>query len=396
MASALVDPALWRAAGPPPPAKPAPSDEAGSSSSGGAGGGGNGSSSSAAERAFLGGAPPAINALTHVAAGALLRLSHACGHAGCYSLIEPLTAEAAAVAAAASASASAAASAQAEGLPAQAQAQAAVLHVPLPGVPFHGRQLGRLYDMARTAHDVHVGALGAVPASTAAALLVLLAASQPHTPAHPSLAPGLVAPTGNPTIPAALLGRYLRIGSRSRSVLDTVRVMWALLRLQLPGSGALLLPLSPGDDDGSSSGSDGEEEDAPGSAAASAASAAVDAASSNGNGSSSNGSGGRRGRAAAAADRDPMHQLARILQRQLKNRERCVAALNAARPGELFGTWQMAVQVWRGVGLGVGVSEGGWGGVRRMGCGCEGLKLGLEGGCGVHGAQACTRCTVRY
>ncbi|GIL61763.1 hypothetical protein Vafri_16147, partial [Volvox africanus] len=244
-------------------------------------------------------APSAVNALIHVVSAALLRLSHACGHPGCYSLVDPPPEVMAAVA---------------SGAPAAC----------LPGVPFAGRQLARLYDMACAACSVDACALAGVPASTAAAVLLLLAAAQP--PQHPAvgnaavqgLTPGAAAADaacggGIPTVPAALLARYLRVGSRAHNPLDTVRVMWALLRLQMPDAGALLQP------------------------------AELDSSS-----SSVNVSGGNEGAPVTpptSQQPDPMDHLGRILSRQLQNRDRALSALRGARPGELYGTWQLAVQV---------------------------------------------------
>ncbi|GLI71072.1 hypothetical protein VaNZ11_015989, partial [Volvox africanus] len=123
---------------------------------------------------------------------------------------------------------------------------------------------------------------------------------------------------GVPAVPAALLARYLRVGSRAHNPLDTVRVMWALLRLQMPDAGALLLP------------------------------AELDGNSSSSSSSSSSVSGGFKGGPATAPTSqqpDPMGHLGRILSRQLQNRDRALGALRGARPGELYGTWQLAVQV---------------------------------------------------
>ncbi|EFJ47775.1 hypothetical protein VOLCADRAFT_91703 [Volvox carteri f. nagariensis] len=214
------------------------------------------------------------------------------------------------------------------------KAVAAPAAMRLEGVPLAGRQLTRLYDMARAADAVDVGALAGVPATAAAALLLLLATAQP--PPHPAVATtagtaaaataaadrpprvdAAVASCSTPAVPAALLARYLRVGSRSHNPLDTVRVMWALLRLQLPGAGPLLQPLEL-DGRGSSSSSS----DAGIAAAATWPPPPPPPASS---------------------PPDPMTQLARILSRQLQNRDRSLAALRAARPGELYGTWQLAV-----------------------------------------------------
>ncbi|GLC42306.1 hypothetical protein PLESTB_000661400 [Pleodorina starrii] len=290
VAGALVDPALWRA---PSPALPP-------------------STSTSPLQPIQGPhseAPSAVNALVHVVADALLRLAHACGHSGCYNLAGPPPPPRSPGGGGGGATAAAAATA---GCPAP----------PLVGVSFAtGRQRTRLYDMACSAGDVDVGALASVPGSAAAAMLVLLAAAQP--PRHPAVAAAMAAaalPPGNaaatsgggggpPTIPAALLARYLRVGSRSHNPLDTVRVMWALLRLQLPGAGSLLLPMQPGGD-----GDGGDVEDS------------------------------GSGAAAVSPPSDPMTQLAAVLSRQLRNRDRALGALRAAPPGELCGTWQLAVQ----------------------------------------------------
>ncbi|GIM04468.1 hypothetical protein Vretimale_9039, partial [Volvox reticuliferus] len=218
---------------------------------------------------------------------------------GCYSILEPPAAVMAAVASGASAAR-------------------------LPGVPFAGRQLARLYDMAYASCAVDAGALAGVPASTAAAVLLLLAAAQP--PQHPAvrkaalqgLSPGAAATCGGggkPSVPAALLARYLRVGSRAHNPLDTVRVMWALLRLQMPDAGSLLQPAEFDGDSSSSGGNEGGPATGP------------------------------PQQQQQQQQPDPMRHLGRILFRQLQNRDRALAALRGARPGELYGTWQLAVQV---------------------------------------------------
>lgn len=283
-------------------------------------------------------APPALNALAHAAAGAVLRLSHACGHEGAYTLREPPLPP--------SLSPTLSSSSPFPSLlpldPPSASSSARVL----PGIPYSGRQLGRLLDMAATSDPVKLAALAALPASTAAALLFLLAAAQPHTPPSlppPSSAiPGALAMAGpllpntlpgsgsGSRIPAALLARYLRVGGRSHSPLDTVRVMWALLRLQLPGAGALQLPLDPG-------------------AILRGAAGGVGGAGGEGRG--------------AGGEMRLMERLGEVLLRQLRNRERCEGALRKCGPGEVYGVWQLAVVALvllrqREAQLGAGEEEG--------------------------------------
>jgi hypothetical protein len=277
----------------------------------------------------LGTATPAATAVLHVASGAVVALSRACGHGGCYSLGH--AAAAAPAAAAASHVSGHVDASSGQGLGAGGTSGGAfgaggdAAGSRLPGVPYSGRQLSRLLDFtqpdeASAEHDLE--ALSALPAATAASLLLLLAAATPPSPPHHTLAAATAAAAAaphahahslaaSPRVPAALLARFLRIGARAQQPLDTVRVMWALQRLQLPDAGAVLLPLHPG---GDANGSDSEAESEA---------------------------------AAVASGREPMGQLAALLAGQLRDWPRALAALRAAPAGELYGAWQLAVQVGR-------------------------------------------------